>query len=101
MEISLLKVLLKNISSFLHLSSFDNIKLDIVKKYYQRAEEILKLLKPILDAVVDFEVASDDILYKAFEEFGQSIDDLRELIENWQPSLSRVYFVSYKQLLQF
>lgn len=93
MEISLLKVLLKKISSFLHLSSFDSIKLDIVKKYYQRAEEILKLLKPILDAVVDSDVASDEVLYKAFEEFGQSIDELRELIENWQPLLSRVYFV--------
>lgn len=101
MEISLLKVLLKKISSFLHLSSFDSIKLDIVKKYYQRAEEILKLLKPILDAIVGSDVASDEVLYKAFEEFGQSIDELRELIENWQPLLSRVYFVSYKQLLQF
>lgn len=93
MEISLLKVLLKKISSFLHLSSFDSIKLDIVKKYYQRAEDILKLLKPILDAIVDSDLASDEVLYKAFEEFGQSIDELRELIENWQPLLSRVYFV--------
>ncbi|KAJ0039792.1 hypothetical protein Pint_27954 [Pistacia integerrima] len=94
MEISLLKVLLKNISSFLHLSSFDNINLDPVQKYYQRAEEIFKLLKPILDAIIDSEIASDEVLNKAFEEFGQSIDELRELFESWQPLLSKVYFVA-------
>lgn len=94
MEISLLKVLLKNISLFLHLSSFDNVNSDPVQKYYQRAEEIFKLLKPILDAIIDSEIASDEALKKAFEEFRQSIDELRELFENWQPLLSKVYFVS-------
>lgn len=94
MEISLLKVLLENISLFLHLSSFDNVNSDPVQKYYQRAEEIFKLLKPILDAIIDSEIASDEALNKAFEEFRQSIDELRELFENWQPLLSKVYFVS-------
>lgn len=96
MEISLLKVLLRNISSFLQLSSFDNINLDIIQKYYQRAEEILKVLKPILDAIVDSEITSDEVINKAFEEFGQSLDELGELIENWQSLSSKVYFVSYK-----
>lgn len=94
MEISSLKVLLKNISSFLHLSSLDNINSDPVQKHYQKVEEIFKLLKQILDAIIDSEIASDDVLNKAFEEFGHSIDEIRELFESWQPLLSKVYFVS-------
>ncbi|KAG8642668.1 U-box domain-containing protein 4 [Manihot esculenta] len=93
MEISLLKELLNNISSFLCLSSIDNVSLDLVQKYWQKAEEILKLLKPILDAIVDSEIASDEVLNKAFHELSQSIDELRDLFENWQPLSSKVYFV--------
>lgn len=95
MEISLLKALLNNISSFFHLSSCDNINSEPVLKYYQKAEEILKLLKPILDAIVDSELASDEVVIKAFEELSQSVEELRELFENCQPLSSKVYFVSY------
>lgn len=94
MEISLLKALLSNISSFSKLSSFDNISSEPVLKYYSRAEEILKLLKPILDAIVNSEVACDLMLNKSFEELDQSIDEMRDLFQNWQPLLSRIYFVS-------
>ncbi|KAM4117828.1 hypothetical protein ACJW30_02G155600 [Castanea mollissima] len=93
MEISLLKALLNNISSFFHLSSCDNINSEPVLKYYQKAEEILKLLKPILDAIVDSELASDEVVIKAFEELSQSVEELRELFENCQPLSSKVYFV--------
>lgn len=93
MEISLFKALLNNISSFFHLSSNDNINLDPVLKYYKRAEEILKLLKTVLDAVVDSEIASYEVLNKPFEELGHYIDELREQIEDWQPLLSKVNLV--------
>ncbi|XP_037497815.1 U-box domain-containing protein 4 isoform X2 [Jatropha curcas] len=93
MEISLLKALLNGISSFLHLLSTENLSSDLVQKYYQKAEEILKLLKPILDAIVDSEMASDEVLNKAFDELGKSIDELRELFVNWQPLSSKVYFI--------
>jgi hypothetical protein len=95
MEISLLKALLNNITSFFHLSSCDNINSEPVPKYYQKAEEILKLLKPILDVIVDSEIASDEVLIKiAFEELSHSVEELRELFENWQSLSSKVYFVS-------
>ncbi|KAJ7952792.1 RING-type E3 ubiquitin transferase [Quillaja saponaria] len=93
MEISVLKALLNNISSYLHLSSSDNINSEPILKYYQKAEEILKLLKPILDAIVDSIIASDEVLSRSFEELGQSVDELRELIETWHPLSSKVYFV--------
>ncbi|CAI0405651.1 unnamed protein product [Linum tenue] len=93
MEISLLKVLLNNISSFSHLSSFENVISGLVQKYFQKTEEILKLLKPILDSVVDCEIASNEMLNKAFAELSQSIDELRELFVNWQPLSSKVFLV--------
>ena len=94
MEISLLKRLLNKISLFLLLSSHDNIDPEPGRKYYQRIEEILKLLKPILSTIIDSEIASDELLNKAFEELGRSVDDLRELFENCHPLMSKVYFVS-------
>ena len=96
MEISLLEVLLKTISTFLHLSKDDNISSDPVQKYYQKAEEILKLLKPVFDAIVDSEVASDEVLNKDFLELGRSVDELREIFESWQPLSSKVYSVSFQ-----
>ncbi|XP_062101869.1 U-box domain-containing protein 4 [Humulus lupulus] len=93
MEISLLKALLNNISSFFHLSSRDNIHSEPILKYHQRAEEILKLLKTILDAIIDSEVTSNEILKKSFEDLNCLVDDLREQFENWQSLSSKVYFV--------
>ncbi|MBA0707079.1 hypothetical protein Golax_019158 [Gossypium laxum] len=94
MGMSLLKTLLSNISPFLNLSSFKDTNSEPVQKYYQRAEEILKLLKPIiLNAIVDSEIISDEVLDKAFEELGLSVEELREQFESWQPLSSKVYFV--------
>ncbi|GMJ08027.1 plant U-box 4 [Hibiscus trionum] len=93
MEISLLNALLSNISSFLNLSTSENINSEPVQKYYQRAEEILKLLKPILSSILDSEITSDEVLSKEFEGLSLSIEELREQFESWQPLSSKVYFV--------
>lgn len=93
MEISLLKVLLNNISCFSHLSSSDHISGELVRKYYCKIEDILKLVKPILDAIVDVEAASGELLLKAFAGLAQCVDELRELFETWEPLCSKVYFV--------
>lgn len=93
MEISLLKVLLKNISSFLHLPSHENGTSEIVEMYYKKIEEILKLIKPVLESITDTEVASDESLQKEFAGLCHSIDELRELLEDCHPLMSKVYFV--------
>ncbi|XP_052626604.1 U-box domain-containing protein 4 [Lactuca sativa] len=93
MEISLLKVLLKNISTFFHLPSHENRNSEIVGKYYQKIEEILKLNKPVLESITDSEISSNESLQKEFAGLNQSIDELRELLEDCHPLMSKVYFV--------
>lgn len=93
MEISLLKSLLNSITCFFQLSSFESIKSEPVQTYHQKIEEILKFLKPILDAITDAETASDEMTQRAFAGILQAVDELREICENWQPLMSKVYFV--------
>ncbi|KAM0067993.1 putative U box domain, armadillo-like helical, Zinc finger, RING/FYVE/PHD-type [Helianthus debilis subsp. tardiflorus] len=93
MEISLLKTLLENISSVLHLSCEDNRFCDIVEKCYIMIEEVLKLIKPILESIVDADVASEQSLEKDFAGMNQSVDELRKFLEDTHPLMSKVYFV--------
>lgn len=93
MKISLLKMLVDSISSFLHISFSGNMNSEPVSKYYQKTEEILKLLKPIIDAFANSEPASDEVLSKTFEELGHAVDEVKEYVENWHPLSSKVYFV--------
>ncbi|XP_027931532.1 U-box domain-containing protein 4 isoform X1 [Vigna unguiculata] len=93
MEISLLKMIVNGISSFLHLSISGNKSSEPVSKYYQKAEEILKLLKPIIDEIVNSELASDEMLNKILEEIGLAVNELKEHVENWHLLSSKVYFV--------
>ncbi|XP_047337235.1 U-box domain-containing protein 4-like [Impatiens glandulifera] len=92
MEISVLKALIKNISSFFHLSSRDNLSYEPARKYYQRIEEILKLLKSVIDAIFDTNINPEEPIQEACVKLGQYIDELRELLENWHPLMSKVYF---------
>lgn len=95
METSKLKVLLKNISCLFHLSSHENINFEPVQRYYQKIEEMMKLLKPVLDVIVDTEIASDESLHKAFAGLSHSVDELREQFETWHSLLSKVYLVRF------
>lgn len=101
MEISLLKVLSDAISSFLDLSFSEKMKLEPVSKCYQKAEKMLKLLKPIVDTNVFSDIASHEVDRKLFEELGVAVDELRELILNWHPLSSKIYFVSLVMSLYY
>ncbi|KAL2525277.1 U-box domain-containing protein 4 [Abeliophyllum distichum] len=93
MEISLLKSLLNSISCFFQLSSCENIECEPARRYHQKVEDILKLLKEILDVIIDAEIASNEMLQKPFAELCQSVDEVKEMIEIWQPLMSKIYFV--------
>ncbi|KAI4305430.1 hypothetical protein L6164_028797 [Bauhinia variegata] len=99
MEISLLKLLVNGISSYLHLPYSGNVNSELVSKYYQKAEEILKLIKPIIGAIGNSDLASDAALTAIIEELGQAVDESRELFENWHPFSSKVYFVMQVETL--
>ncbi|VFR02770.1 unnamed protein product [Cuscuta campestris] len=99
MEISLLKVLLNKISNFFEISSLENINSSLVLKYYRKAEDILKILKPFVNGIVDSEIASDELFHKAFAGLSDSIDQLTELFETWEPFSSKVYFILLAQSL--
>ncbi|KAE9606043.1 putative aminoacyltransferase, E1 ubiquitin-activating enzyme [Lupinus albus] len=92
MEKSMLKVLSNGISTFLHLSFSGNIYPEPASKYYRKSEEILKLLKPIIDSNHNSDFASDEVLDKLLEALDQTIDELRELIEHWHLLSSKLYF---------
>ncbi|CAA2972508.1 U-box domain-containing 4-like [Olea europaea subsp. europaea] len=93
MAISLLESLLNNITRFFQLASCEGIKYEPVEKYHQKIVERLKLLKPILDAFVDAEIASDEMFQKALARLYQSVGELRERFEKWQPLMSKFYLV--------
>ncbi|KAL8188515.1 hypothetical protein R6Q57_029803 [Mikania cordata] len=93
MEISLLMVLLKNISSFFHLQFHENGTSELVQMYNQKIKELLKLIKPVLECIANAEVASDESLQKEFADLSQSVDELSELLEDCHPLMSKVYFV--------
>ncbi|GAB2279612.1 U-box domain-containing protein 4, variant 4 [Dionaea muscipula] len=97
MEVSLLKALLNNITFFL--SSPEDFDSEPIQKNYQKIEEILKLLKPILGVVVNTELSSNDLLNKASGQLGEAIDELRDLFGNWHPLASRIYLVLQAELL--
>lgn len=95
----MLKSLLNSITCFLQLSSCEDIKSELVQKYHLKTEEILKLLKPILDGIVDDEIVSDELFQRPFAGLLQSVDELRDICENWQPLMSKVYFVRESSLI--
>lgn len=90
MEISSLKALLDSISE---LSNFDSIKSEPALKYYEAGEEILMLLKPILDSIFVTELTIDEALNKELEELHQTVGDLKDYFGGCQPLSSKVYFV--------
>ncbi|CAN1343155.1 U-box domain-containing protein 2 [Linum perenne] len=83
--------ILNNISSF----SLVDIKLPVLaQKYFHRAQELFKLLNSILYSVFDSDLATDDeVLHKKFAELDQSIYEVKELLQNWLPSSSKLFSV--------
>ncbi|TQD79358.1 hypothetical protein C1H46_035097 [Malus baccata] len=90
MDTASMKCLINSISRFVHLVSSQTLKLIPIQKDYRTTVDVLKLLKPLIDEVVDFKVPSDDILYKECEELDMAVNRAREFIENWSPMSSKI-----------
>ncbi|KAH0856700.1 hypothetical protein HID58_084961 [Brassica napus] len=104
MEVSWLRVLLDNISSYLSISSMDTLYSNPAHKYYTRGEDIAKLLQPVLENLVGSDASPSELLNNGFEELSQYVDELREQFQSWEPLLSRIFYLAtyrvYYQVLQ-
>ncbi|CAN8251423.1 unnamed protein product [Cochlearia groenlandica] len=93
-EVSWLRVLLDNISSYQSVSSTHKLHSNPAYRYYTRGEDIAKLLKPILDNLIASDAAPpSELLNNGFEELAQYVDELRDQFESWLPLSSRIFYV--------
>ncbi|XP_012483319.1 U-box domain-containing protein 3 isoform X1 [Gossypium raimondii] len=93
MDTTSVRCLVNSISRFIHLVSCQTIKVAPVEKDYRNMVIVLKLLKPLLDDVIECEIPSDDILYKECEELDMLVNEAREFTENWCPKMSKIHRV--------
>ncbi|XP_009336148.2 LOW QUALITY PROTEIN: U-box domain-containing protein 3 [Pyrus x bretschneideri] len=90
MDKASIKCLINSISRFVHLVSSQTSKHIPIQKDYRTIVDVLKLLKPLLDEVVDFKIPSDDILYKECDELDMAVNGAREFMEKWSPKSSKI-----------
>lgn len=101
MDTSAVKCLLNSISRFILLVSCQTMKAMPIQKDYRDLVGALKLLKAVLDEVVDYKIPSDEILCKECEELDTAINETREFMENWSPKMSKLCSVSNILLTYF
>lgn len=70
-----------------------------ILKDYRDLVGALKLLKAVLDEVVDYKIPSDEILCKECEELDITVNETREFIENWSPKVSKICSVLWSEPL--
>ncbi|PKU85866.1 U-box domain-containing protein 4-like isoform X1 [Dendrobium catenatum] len=93
MEQSSVKTLLDSISCFGLLSSRTTIKAEVVLRYCRTVDEILMLLKPVLEEAVLSEIIPDMKLTEVLIELDSLVNEARELLGSWHQMMSIVYFV--------
>ncbi|CAK9169991.1 unnamed protein product [Ilex paraguariensis] len=84
------RCLINSISRFVHLVSCCTLKSMPTQKDYRNIACLLKLLKPVLDNVVQRKFPSDDILCKECEELDIVVNEAREFMESWSPKMSKI-----------
>lgn len=68
-------------------------------KNYKNMADSLKLLKQVLDDVVDHKVPSDEILFRKCEKLDIAVNEAREFVENWCPKMSKICSVLWSDPL--
>ncbi|TXG63835.1 hypothetical protein EZV62_010829 [Acer yangbiense] len=99
MDTASVRCLVNSISRFIHLVSCLTMKLIPIRKDYKNMVGVLKLLKPVLDEVVDCKIPSDEILNKECEEMDMTVNEAREFMENWSPKMSKISGVLLSEAL--
>lgn len=94
MDTKSVRCLINSISRFIHLVSCQTLKPMPIQKDCRNMVGLLKLLKPVLDDVVNCKIPSDEILFKECEELDMAVNEAREFVENWCPKMSKIFSVS-------
>ncbi|MBA0769697.1 hypothetical protein Gotri_018401 [Gossypium trilobum] len=91
METTSVRYLINSISRFSHLTSCQTIKVVPMEKNYRNMVVVLKILKPLLDDIVDCKIPSDETLYKECEELDLLVNEAREFVEKWCYNMSKIH----------
>lgn len=93
MDTKSVRYVVNSISRFIHLVSCQTIKAMPTQKSYKNVASLLKLLKPVLDDVVDYTIPSDEVPCKECEELDIAVNEAREFMESWSLKMSKIYSV--------
>lgn len=69
------------------------MKVEMVRRYYQNIDKMLKLLKPVLEGVAEGDL--NEQRSKVLQELDAFVNEARELIESWHHMTSKIYFVCH------
>ncbi|KAG2328982.1 hypothetical protein Bca4012_021400 [Brassica carinata] len=94
------RCLLNTISRYLHLVACQTIRYNPIQTCIGNVVHLLRLLKQILDELVDCKTPpDDDCLNSACEDLDSVVNQAREFLEDWSPKLSKLFGVFHCELL--
>jgi hypothetical protein len=85
--------IINSISNFRVLFSSSVVETELVKRYGRKIDEILDLLKMVIDGVLT-QITPDDKLLHVLEELDRTINEALKLVESWDWMMSKIYFVT-------
>lgn len=94
MDTKSVRCVVNSISRFVHLVSCQMTNTMPAQKSFRKIASLLKLLKPVLDDIVDYKIPSDEALYKECEELDLAVNEAREFMEGWSSKMSKICSVS-------
>nr|CAB3475017.1 unnamed protein product [Digitaria exilis] len=83
--------IINSISNFRVLFSSNTVETELVKRYGRKIDEILDLLKMVIDGALT-QITPDDKLLGVLDELDVAINEALKLVGSWDWMMSRIYF---------
>lgn len=99
MEKTSVRCATNSISRFILLVSCQTLKSMPAQIEYGKVAASLKLLKPVLDEVVDHKIYANEKLLNECEDLDIAVSEAREFMENWCPKMSKICSVLQSERL--
>ncbi|KAF8664037.1 hypothetical protein HU200_054944 [Digitaria exilis] len=90
--------IINSISNFRVLFSSNTVETELVKRYGRKIDEILDLLKMVIDGALT-QITPDDKLLGVLDELDVAINEALKLVGSWDWMMSRIYFVTQVEFL--